>query len=319
MKKEIEEFLGQLLPELARRGIGVASQRDLLHGLQLRLQRDGQYATLNLYHSDRKGLSKVLCPAPKANGRSNQEDQDLQEELRILCAAEPESAPQFHAWKHWIGSDESGKGDYFGSLVVAAFAVDSQIAQELAGLGVKDSKSLYDNQIKDIAHEIYSRYPDRIACVVIKPLKYNEIIADMQSRQKNLNDLLAWQHSQAIQELLLRHPATQGILVDQFSRAQKVQKLLKSKEVGVPVVERPGAEADLGVAAASVIARYQFLQLHEAMSRHYRMEFPLGASSRVLEPARAFVEKYGLRRLAEVAKLHFVTSRKVQQQEIFSL
>ncbi len=308
MDKHIDEYLAQLLPELARRGITVSGDREIAYGLQLRLQRADDAATLNLYHSAKRGLTAVVGGAPQSL---------LRQELDSLCSPPSEERERLHGWSSWIGSDECGKGDYFGALVVAAFAMEDSLEGQLRELGVADSKRIRDPQIKVIAKQLYTRYNDRIACVVIKPIKYNEIIADMQSRGQNLNDLLAWQHGAAIIELLPKHPLTEGILVDQFSRQHKVKALLKKREIKVPVEERTGGEADLAVAAASVIARYQFLQSREAMDRFYQLKFPLGASRAVLKPAREFVDRYGLKRLAEVAKLHFVTSLKVQQRDLF--
>ncbi|NLH93988.1 MAG: ribonuclease HIII [Candidatus Cloacimonetes bacterium] len=308
MDKHIESALAQLLPELARHGISVSSQRELQYGLQLRLERDAETATLNLYWSLKKGISQVLA------GKPNRLKADL---AKLLNAAEAGPVGDFHTWERWIGSDECGKGDYFGALVVAAFALDAEKVDEIRSLGVLDSKKLTDIQVRDIAHNLYSRFPERIACIVIKPLRYNEIMADRQSRGENLNDLLAWQHGTAIMELLVRIPLVQGVLVDQFSLHKKVSKYLKNKEIGIPVEERPKAEADPAVAAASIIARYQFLQSRQAMDRHYKMSFPLGSGKNVLPPAKAFADKYGWDRLAEVAKLHFVTSRGVRVKDIF--
>lgn len=308
MDKHIEEFLSNLLPELARRGIKVRSQREIAWGLQLRLEKAGQFATLNIYYSERKGLSKVFNVAA---------DNPLKPDLEELCGEQEKRVGDLHTWERWIGSDECGKGDYFGSLVVAAFLMDSGMEDEIRELGVADSKRLRDSQIVGISHQLYERHANRIACIVIKPLKYNEIIADMQTRKQNLNDLLAWQHGNAILELVNRHPRIDGILVDQFSPHKKVHRYLQGKELKIPVEERTHAESDPAVAAASVIARYQFLQSRQAMDRHYQMKFPLGSGKDVLKPAQAFAEKYGWNRLAEVAKLHFVTSRTVNQQDIF--
>jgi len=182
---------------------------------------------------------------------------------------------------------------------------------------VMDSKRLTKTQITNIAQKLYSNYASRISCIVLKPIKYNEIIADMQMQGKNLNDLLAWQHSTAILALLERIPNIQGILVDQFSRSKKVAQYLKKRDISIPVEERPNAELDPAVAAASIIARYQFLQQREAMNNYYGMKFPLGSGKNVIEMAKNFADKYGWNRLAEVAKLHFITSRSVRQRSIF--
>ncbi len=308
MNKQIAEYLAALHPELAKRGINVSSQREIAYGVQLRLEKEGHLATLNIYFSLKKGLSQVIsAPAESA----------LKAELEEICRKSEAPVGDFHTWERWIGSDECGKGDYFGSLVVAAFAMDREFESDLAGMGVLDSKRLRDTQIRTIAHKLYEKYNDRIACIVIKPIKYNEIIADMQTRKQNLNDLLAWQHGTAILQLLEKVPKVQGVLADQFSRQKKVAQFLKGREVGIPIEERPKAESDPAVAAASIIARYQFIQSRASLDRHYKMKFPLGSGKNVLKPAKAFADKYGWDRLAEVAKLHFITSRDVRAQDIF--
>ncbi|NLW18914.1 MAG: ribonuclease HIII [Candidatus Cloacimonetes bacterium] len=308
MNKHIGEYLAWLMPELAREGIEIQDQKEIDYGWQLHLQDKEHKSVLNLYYSEKKGVSKVLAG----------KETPLKARLRLLLARNSEQTETaFHTWERWIGSDEAGKGDYFGPLVVAAFAMDQEMEEELRSLGVMDSKRLTDQSIKSIAHSLYERFPEQISCVVIKPLRYNEIIADMQSRTENLNDLLAWQHGKAIMELLQRIPNIHGILVDRFSHGKKVSKLLSGKEIPVPVEERVKAEADPAVAAASIIARYQFLQAKASMAKHFGMKFPLGSGKNVLEPARTFADKFGWERLAEVAKLHFVTSREVRARDIF--
>jgi ribonuclease HIII len=308
MEKHIGEYLAWLMPELARQGIEIQDQNEIDYGWQLRLNNGEHSAVLNLYYSAKKGVSKVLA------GKEN----PLKAQLHQLLQQNSESgAASFHTWERWIGSDEAGKGDYFGPLVVAAFAMEREMEADLRSLGVMDSKRLADYSIKNIAHSLYERYPKNISCVVIKPLRYNEIIADMQTRGENLNDLLAWQHGKAIMELLEQVPNIRGILVDRFSHGKKVWKLLSGKEIGIPVEERVKAESDFAVAAASIIARYQFLQAKASMNQRYGIKFPLGSGKNVLEPARAFADKFGWERLAEVAKLHFVTSREVRARDIF--
>lgn len=308
MNKHIGEYLGWLLPELAREGIEIQDQKEIDYGWQLVLHDEEHKSVLNLYYSEKKGVSKVLA------GKEN----PLKARLRSLLAQNAQKTEaKFHSWERWIGSDEAGKGDYFGPLVVAAFAMDQDMKEELRSLGVMDSKRLPLQSVKKLAHSLYERYAEKISCVVIKPLRYNEIIADIQSRGENLNDLLAWQHGKAIMELLDRIPNIHGILVDRFSHGKKVSKLLRTKEIPVPVEERVKAESDIAVAAASIIARYQFLQVKDSMNQHFGIKFPLGSSKNVLEPARAFADKFGWERLAEVAKLHFVTSRQVRARDIF--
>ncbi len=53
-----------------------------------------------------------------------------------------------------IGTDEVGKGDYFGPLVVGGAIANEAQAKKLQGLGVKDSKALSDTTIENLAVSI---------------------------------------------------------------------------------------------------------------------------------------------------------------------
>jgi ribonuclease HIII len=220
----------------------------------------------------------------------------------------------FHSWTSWIGSDECGKGDYFGAPVVCAFAYDDSLSANFKALSIKDSKLLKDTEIVTIAKALHQNYAKRISCIVLKPAKYNELIAKFKKENKNLNDLLAWLHSTNIQNLLKTQPSVQGILVDQFSPSQKVRLALKKKEVPYPCIERTGAERDLAVAAASIIARYHFLETFASMRKFYKIDFPKGANAIVIKTAVEFAKQYGMERLGEVAKLHFKTSLQVKER-----
>ncbi|MDD2331233.1 MAG: ribonuclease HIII [Candidatus Cloacimonetes bacterium] len=310
--KTISIYLETLLPRLANRGIDVIDEREISYGIQLILKKAGDTSNLNIYYSERKHhISKIL------GGVSTTA---LFKELVSLLYETPANTTSdqldFHQWKCWIGSDESGKGDYLGSLSVAAFCMDQSLRDSLSELGVCDSKLLKDNQIRRIAHILYQKYPSRISSIVLKPLKYNEIYASMQTEKKNLNDLLAWQHSKAIQELTKSHPQTDGIVIDKFSRAMKAKSALERLGITLPIIEREHAESDLAVAAASIIARYNFLLMHERMCKHYSLTFPLGASAQSRKAAQRFIEKYGFKRLGEVAKLHFATTKILAQGTI---
>src|SRR6218665_461524 len=93
-----------------------------------------------------------------------------------------------------IGVDESGKGDFFGPLVIAACYVGPEHLAELEG--VKDSKKLTDPQAMRLAEIIKKTCPCYVLCIM--PPKYNELYAKI----GNLNKLLAWGHAQAIEKVL---------------------------------------------------------------------------------------------------------------------
>ena len=95
-----------------------------------------------------------------------------------------------------IGLDESGKGDYFGPLVIGAVYVDAQKEGKLIALGVRDSKLLTDKRILAMAEEIEALCPYFV--VPIGPIRYNELYDKVQ----NLNRLLAWGHAWTLENML---------------------------------------------------------------------------------------------------------------------
>jgi ribonuclease HIII len=148
--------------------------------------------------------------------------------------------------------------------------------------------------------------------LILKPLKYNDLISSFNKKNQNLTDLLAWAHESTITELIAKRTSAEGVLVDQFTKNQKVKARLHARKVRQEVLERTGAERDVAVAAASILARYQFLMARESMNRFYKMTLPLGASKEVDKAAKAFVSQYGIGRLGEVAKLHFKNTERLR-------
>ena len=216
-----------------------------------------------------------------------------------------------HNWQHWVGSDECGKGDYFGPLIVCGFYLDVKDKDKLLKIGVCDSKKLKRDQIIDVAKQLYHDFAQNIECLVLKPKKYNELYANFAAQGKNLNDLLAWCHSKILDNIIKRHEQIEGVFIDQFSTAKKASALLKKLHPDMQIMERPDGERDLAVAAASIIARYQLLQSFQSMNRFYKLTFPMGAGSGVKDTAREFSAQYSKERLTEVVKLHFKTTKEL--------
>src|SRR5439155_18293172 len=211
----------------------------------------------------------------------------------------------------WIGTDESGKGDYFGPLVSAAVYVDDQILERLAALGVKDSKLLSDKRARELAERIRTICKDRFSEVVITPEQYNRLYEDFQQEGKTLNHLLAWGHYRAL-ENLLAVVECQNIIVDQFANEHYLRSQLFAKNPArkLNLIQMPRAEANLAVAAASIIARDRFLTWLENIVMKYG-PLPKGASAEVVQTASATVARRGKEELRMVAKLHFKTTQQV--------
>jgi len=211
----------------------------------------------------------------------------------------------------WIGTDESGKGDYFGPLVSVAVYVDDQILERLAALGAKDSKLLSDKKARELAERIRIICKDRFSEVVITPEQDNRLYEDFQQEGKTLNHLLAWGHYRAL-ENLLAVVECENIIVDQFANEHYLRERLftKKRERQLNLIQMPRAEANLAVAAASILARDRFLTWIENMSMKYG-PLPKGASAEVVQTARAIVARRGKEELRMVAKLHFKTTQQV--------
>jgi len=212
----------------------------------------------------------------------------------------------------WIGSDESGKGDYFGPLVAAAVYVDDRLRELLATLGARDSKKLSDAQNRRLAQEVRVVCGEGCAEVVVPPERYNALYAQFRAEGKNLNHLLAWGHSRAI-ETVLERVACDNVIVDQFADARYIRSRLAGKTRNRPlhIVQVPRAEVNVAVAAASVLARDRFLGWLDRASREFGMTLPKGASTQVEVAARQLVAKDGREALARAAKLHFKTTERV--------
>ena len=209
-----------------------------------------------------------------------------------------------------IGTDESGKGDYFGPMVVAGVWIDESAAARLQTIGVRDSKLLSDRRCQELAEEI------RIVCngqsveVELPPERYNELYDQFKKERKNLNHLLAWGHARAIESLLGKNPCSYAV-ADQFGNERFILSKLMEKGRKLQLIQTPKAERYTSVAAASVLARDRFLSRMEKLSQEYGILLPKGASDRVIQPALDIIKKRGIDELKKVAKLHHKTTQQI--------
>jgi len=207
-----------------------------------------------------------------------------------------------------FGIDESGKGDFFGPLVIAGAYVDRDIARQLLNLGVTDSKRIgSDNRIHQLADEI-SRTPGLVSNVVlIGPEKYNQLY----ERFANLNDLLAWGHARVIENLLQRKPDCKRSLSDKFANEKVIKRALLKQAREIQIDQRTKAESDIAVAAASILARDKFVRWLENRSKVLGVELPKGVSAAVKSAAKTVLRNGGRNSLGTIAKMHFKTAIEV--------
>ncbi len=210
----------------------------------------------------------------------------------------------FPGVKGHIGTDESGKGDYFGPLVTAGFFLPDGQEEVLRELGVKDSKRVSDNRVRDISKQLRQGY--KYSIVAIGPEKYNGLYEKMQ----NLNKILAWSHSRVIENILEEIPCSLAI-TDQFGDKLFVENALLKRGRNIELIQKTGAEEDMAVAAASILARAEFLRRLSLLSRELGIELPKGSSPRSDEVGVKLVELHGVGALNKAAKLHFKITKRI--------
>jgi ribonuclease HIII len=213
-----------------------------------------------------------------------------------------------------IGVDESGKGDFFGPLCVAGVYINPAVIAAWKGAGIRDSKKISgDRRIAELARLIRETPGCIYAVVPIGNEAYNRLYLKLRS----VNTLLAWGHARVIENLMgqsyrMKPPPVRAIS-DQFAHDKAtVAGALMSLGRGIELVQRHKAEEDLAVAAASILARNEFVTRLAALGKRYDTVFPKGASAAVDAAASEFVAKHGAEKLKEVSKTHFRTALRAQ-------
>ncbi|HOT93776.1 MAG TPA: ribonuclease HIII [Methanoregulaceae archaeon] len=294
--------LGERARELRRRladhGHPSSEPVPIRHGLQFRVG-DGGVVRLYARRDGRVTVdgSQVRDPA-----------------LRLLvqgsaaAAAGDSAAGLLGRWPQ-VGADESGKGDFFGPLVAAAVLVDAFEAAGLAARGVRDSKTVSDEEVARLAATVQDECAT--ATEVLMPAEYNARYSECAARGQNLNDLLAGLHAAAIGRVA-SGSRVGVVVVDRFSATPRIEAALAACCPGVPVLTECGAEARTAVAAASCVARARFLEGLSALSEEVGVALPKGGSSpAVVRAGRRVVERAGPGALYRVAKVHFRTTARV--------
>jgi ribonuclease HIII len=284
-------------------GWEIADERAIPHGYQFRVRDGSSEVPVNLYATGRA----VIQGKPSS----------LQTAIQAWWAEQAAAASRPAAKANGfvdpaptglsrIGLDESGKGDYFGPLVIGAAHVDAATEGRLLALGVRDSKRLTDERIGELADRIQALCICGV--VAIEPPSYNRLHAQF----KNLNRLLAWGHARALENVLGR-VACDLAIADQFGDAAYLREALLEKGRGIRLEQRPHAEDDVAVAAASILARAAFVRRLQKLSGQVGIALPKGASDpAILAAGRAVLARGGRDALAQVAKLHFKTTRLIE-------
>ncbi|MGO8675783.1 MAG: ribonuclease HIII [Limisphaerales bacterium] len=213
-----------------------------------------------------------------------------------------------------LGVDESGKGDFFGPLCIAGVYVNGSILAAWKDSGIRDSKAISsDKRIRELA-ELIRNTPGCVTTVV--PVG-NEAYNRLYAKFKSVNTLLAWGHARVIENLMGQthrmSPPPVRAISDQFASSKEtVARALMSLGRGIELVQKHRAEEDAAVAAASILARHEFVTRMAGLEKQFEMRLPKGASAAVDAAAREFIAKHGVDNLPKVAKMHFRTALRAQ-------
>ena len=213
-----------------------------------------------------------------------------------------------------FGVDESGKGDFFGPLCVAGVYVNESVVKAWQDSGIKDSKNISsDKRIHELA-KLIRKTP---GCVTTAVPVGNEAYNRLYSSMRSVNRLLAWGHARVIENLMgQRHrmnPPPVRAISDQFAaNKETVAKALMNLGREIELVQRHKAEEDIAVAAASIVARDEFVTRLAKLEKEFGMPLPKGASAAVDAAAKEFVARHGAESLTKAAKVHFRTAYRAQ-------
>ena len=300
------------LPDVATK------EKELPYGIQFQIVRGNEKVVLSVYKG-KKGISTVwggqegslmnsvmaaIAPSDvKKSVETNIINNESENSISLL-----ENCAGFNGI--WVGSDESGKGDFFGPLVVAAVLVDSNIARKLIGIGVKDCKVLTDKEVHRLAPIIKEIAPINVV-LALKPDMYNYRYEQLRLDKKNLNHLLANGHISAIRKAVQQRQECNYALVDQFSAHSGIREALEKEFADLIVVEQKRAEADIAVAAASVLARERFLAVMDDLSILAGRTLPKGGGEIATAMAKEIKNEFGIKILEKLVKKHFSNFKKI--------
>ncbi|MGI6393774.1 MAG: hypothetical protein ACOX2F_03415 [bacterium] len=237
-----------------------------------------------VYHTEKNGFSFVT------------KDANIRQILNLIIS-NPELA----------GSDEAGKGDLFGPLVVCAFVLGKG-ENEILKLNIKDSKKLKNEEILDIYEYINQKYPDSFSLVKIMPERYNTFYKDLSDKGKNLNHMLGWAHAKAISELLKKRAEISKIVVDKFTENRGINEKIASSASGIAVEFAVRAEQNIAVAAASIMARAHYLISLKYLSKTAllgKFELIPGSGDKSDELLSKIIDEFGIEVVAGICKTHF--------------
>ncbi len=298
----LNAYFDESKTRLTAKGYVVNPFREIAHGIQFLVFQDRKNGLIRVYNGKkgvRLDLSQFEDPEFASEVRELLPDGTLPPRIVPFPLLKPQGpTEELDKIDEMIGIDESGKGDYFGPLCIAAVHVDLQTKIALKKLGVMDSKDLSDSFIEELVPEIKARCAHSI--IVMGNHSYNEIYAKM----KNLNHILAWGHARVLENVLAQVECPYAVS-DQFANPVLVRNALMKKGREITLFSQHKAERYVAVAAASILARHAFVTNLKKMEVAFQIKFPKGCSVETRRMVQEFVARYGREDLGLVAKLHF--------------
>ena len=288
--------------------INVSGYKEIAYGVQFTVSTLNWSGLIRIYQN-KKGILKIDYSQLK-EGANPTIIQSLIESKGISPDSEKSGKKGVVLGLPIIGTDESGKGDYFGPLVSAGVYVDERSEKDLIACGVKDSKKLSDSKNLELAQKVAKICKGRFVIIEISPERYNDLYEQFKKEKKNLNTLLAWGHAKAIEEILSKLDCKVAV-ADQFADESFILGKLQERGKKIKLIQMHKAEQNIAVAGASILARARYLEKLSKLSNEYKIDLPKGASQKVIENAKKVVDMYGKETLRKVAKLHFKTTNDV--------
>lgn len=290
----------RLSSELLRgAGVSISSEKELPYGVQLTLEASGKRCRVNLYHSAKKGSSMV-----PAGG-----DPDLLRRVQTILGGKPLESSLLHKGIR-AGTDEAGKGDYFGPLVAAAVSCGEEACMKLLEAGAGDSKRLTRGKVREL-YEMITEMADIIYSVrSISPGDYNTLFAGFRSRGMNSLDIQAKVHGEAISGILEKGARPERVIVDRFCEMPRLKPWLPGNCPPVELMVR-AEDREPAVAAASIIARSVYLEELQLLSARFGVAISPGAGAPVDLTGKSLVSAWGEQVLVKTAKLHFSNTVRI--------
>ena len=313
----IEDYYNRIKELLTKDGFTVNPHRPIQYGIQFIVFLENQSGIIRLFDGKKglkldlsqvkeqallKRIENHLSPIELESGKRLKFTSSIVEEKTgpISFQGSPKEDPD-----ELIGIDESGKGDYFGPLVVASVYTNPTLTKRLQDLGVKDCKVLTDTRVHELAPQIEAICPHSL--VVMANKSYN----DVYEKVGNLNHILAWAHARVLMNTLNQVDCPYA-LSDQFGDPNLIRAQLYAKGKQVMLFSRPKAESNIAVAAASILARSTFLTYLSEMTEKFNLKIPKGSTEEAIFTAQKLITEHGSAILPYTVKLHFKLTQKLK-------